>query len=187
MKYCLVGLGNPGSQYNNTRHNIGFEVINAIGRMYAISFKKNKVSYYSQITYQGNTIYLVKPSLYMNRSGEPVLYWLRRLQISLGQLLIIADDLHLPIGKLRMRGSGGSGGHNGLKDITNQLKSDQYPRIRLGIGKNYLPGEQSEYVLGHFSAKEQIAVESVIQSTVETIFLFCTEGIQAAMSKYNSL
>ena len=185
MEYCIVGLGNPGKQYYDTRHNIGFRVIESIAEGEQISFSKDRVAYYSKMNYYQHTIYLLKPLLYMNHSGKAVAYWLKKLKIPLAQLLVVVDDLHLPLGQIRLRTTGGAGGHNGLKDITNSLGSNEYPRLRLGIGKNYADGQQSDYVLGNFKPSEKKEVANMIQVATEAILSFCKDGIATTMSTYN--
>ena len=180
-----MGLGNPGERYDGTRHNIGFRTIDVIAGMEGVSFSKDRLAYHGRMDCYGNVVYLLKPLLFMNRSGEAVAYWVKKLQLPLSQLLVVVDDLHLPLGSIRLRGGGGSGGHNGLKDITNRLGGDRYPRLRLGIGRNYVDGGQGDYVLGRFKASERKVVDGMVERATEAVFAFCRDGLEVSMSVYN--
>lgn len=185
MKYLIVGLGNPGPEYHLTRHNIGFQIVEALARTHQLSFEPARLADKADLSYKGRKITLIKPTTYMNLSGRAVRYWLQHLHIPATQLLVITDDLHLPFGKIRLRGKGSDAGHNGIKNITHELTSNQYPRLRIGIGRDFLPGQQSDYVLGTFSAQEQADLPTLIQQASDTILSFCWRGITHTMNLFN--
>ena len=162
-KYLITGLGNIGDSYRNTRHNVGFMVVDHLAQEAEASFITSRLGDVAHITYKGCSLCLLKPSTYMNLSGSAVRYWLQKLKIPIAQSLVIADDIHLALGCLRLRPKGGHGGHNGLKSITQVLASFHYPRLRFGIGKDFLLGKQSDYVLGNFSAEETPLLQKLIE------------------------
>ena len=151
MKFLVVGLGNPGEEYSGTRHNIGFSILDNFALCFNVSFKTCRYGEITELKYKGRKLYLLKPSTFMNLSGKAVNYWINELKLKLENILIINDDISIPFGVLRMRKKGSDGGHNGLKDINNVLQTQQYPRLRFGIGNNYSIGKQSEFVLGKFN------------------------------------
>ena len=185
MKYLIVGLGNPGPEYHLTRHNIGFQTVEALAHSHKASFAPARLTEKAEISYKGRKITLIKPTTYMNLSGRAVRYWLQHLQIPATQLLVITDDLHLPFGTIRLRGKGGDAGHNGIKNITQELATSKYPRLRIGIGRDFLPGQQSDYVLGTFSAQEQTGLPPLIQQASDTALSFCWRGITHTMGLFN--
>ncbi len=185
MKYLIVGLGNIGAEYADTRHNIGFKVVDKIAEQQNVSFYSGRYAFEAEIKYKGRKIHLIKPTTYMNLSGKAVSYWLKTLKIPLENVLVIVDDIALPFGTIRIRLKGSSAGHNGLKDIENQLQTSKYPRLRFGVGDNYSRGRQIDYVLGNFTNDEQIELPSIIEKSTEAVLSFCTIGAHRTMNKYN--
>lgn len=185
MKYLIVGLGNIGPEYEDTRHNIGFMVVDALARKAEAKFEIGRLAYHTQIRHKGRQITLIKPTTYMNLSGKAVNYWMKELKIEPAQVLVIVDDLALPLETLRMRGSGSAAGHNGLKDIEATLGTQQYPRLRFGIGSDFGRGKQVDYVLGRFTEDEMAALGTLIPRACDMVLSFCTQGIQATMNQYN--
>lgn len=186
MKYLIVGLGNPGSKYENTRHNIGFKVLDALAKEYDGSFAIDRHAEVCSIKFKGRTLILVKPTTFMNLSGKAVQYWLQAEKIPLTNLMVITDDLALPYGKLRMKGKGSDGGHNGLKDIQTTLNTQQYARLRFGIGAEFGKGQQVDYVLGDWSLEELETLEERISVAKEFIKGFSTIGLAHTMSAWNN-
>jgi len=185
LKYLIVGLGNIGEEYKNTRHNIGFSVLDAIASASNISFTDKRYGAVSQLKYKGRTFVLLKPSTYMNLSGYAVDYWLKKEKIGTDNLLVIVDDLALPTGTIRMRPKGSDGGHNGLAHLNTVLGSDQYARIRVGIGNSFRKGAQKDYVLGSWSAAEKKFMVERIDIVVEMIKSFGTAGLELTMTTFN--
>ena len=185
MKYLIVGLGNIGDEYKNTRHNIGFMVLDAMAMASNTSFKDKRYGEVCSIKHKGREFILLKPSTYMNLSGNAVRYWLIRKKIPLENLLVIVDDLALPIGSFRMRPKGSDGGHNGLANIIYTLGTNNYARIRVGIGDNFYKGEQVNYVLGDFSSNEKKILEEKIPIIIEMIKSFGTIGTELTMTNFN--
>lgn len=185
MKYLIVGLGNPGVKYDNTRHNIGFEIVNALAKELDSSFNVDRHCEKSEVKYKGRTLILIKPSTYMNLSGKAVQYWLQKEKIPLVRLLVLNDDLALPFGKLRLKGKGSDGGHNGLKDIQAVLNTTVYNRLRFGVGGDFPKGRQSDYVLGNWSEEEHKELPDRIKLGVEFVKAFSTIGLEMTMSALN--
>lgn len=185
MKFLLVGLGNPGVEYENTRHNVGFNVLEALAKKHEGSFSLHRGAHRASIRFRGKSVILIKPTTFMNLSGKSVNHWLQKEAVCPENLLIITDDLALPFGKLRLKASGSDGGHNGLKNIESTLQTSQYARLRFGIGGGFPKGQQSEYVLGAWSAEELEMLDARIARAVETCEAFCTLGVQLAMSQFN--
>lgn len=185
MNYLIVGLGNIGAEYSNTRHNIGFMVLDAWAQASNISFSADRYASVAETSVRGHKITLVKPSTYMNLSGKAVNYWLQKTKIPKERLLVVVDDLALPFGTLRMRKKGSAGGHNGLKSIDYSLSSDDYPRLRLGIGSGFREGGQIDYVLGELLLEEKRELPKVLETAVNAIKCFITDGIDRAMTSYN--
>lgn len=185
MKYLIVGLGNPGTQYEQTRHNIGFLVLDRLAEKYEGIFKTEKLADKTELKYKGRSLTLIKPNTYMNLSGKAVNYWMQQLKISKENILVIVDDIALPFGQLRMRGKGSAGGHNGLADIEEQLKGNDYPRLRFGIGNDFHKGQQADYVLSNFKPEESENLSEPIEKSCEMILAFCSIGLARAMSQYN--
>jgi len=185
MKFLVVGLGNPGMEYDNTRHNIGFNVVDVLAKKHGGIFVLDRGGHRATIKIKGKTLVLIKPTTYMNLSGKAVNYWLQKEAVSKENLLVVTDDLALPFGKIRLKGSGSDGGHNGLKDIQFTLQSNEYARLRFGIGSDFAKGRQSDYVLGKWSEEEQLTLNERVTLAVEACEAFCAIGLQLAMSQFN--
>jgi PTH1 family peptidyl-tRNA hydrolase len=185
MKFLIVGLGNIGAEYANTRHNIGFMVLDYFAKNKEVTFETKRYADVAEIKHKGKFIYLVKPSTYMNLSGKAVNYWLQELKITQENLLVITDDIALPFGKLRLRAKGSDGGHNGLKHINETLQSENYARMRIGIGNDFPKGFQAEYVLSPFGDDEQKKLPELLNQAQQAVLTFCLEGIAIAMNKHN--
>lgn len=185
MKYLVVGLGNPGVKYENTRHNIGFKVLDQFAKEQAATFYVKKHAEIAECKFKGRQIVLAKPTTYMNLSGKALNYWMQQEKIPLENVLVITDDIALPFGTLRMKGKGSDGGHNGLKDIQAVLNTNQYARLRFGVGNAFFPGQQSDYVLGEWSSEENAKLGERIKTATEFIKGFCTIGIQLTMTNWN--
>lgn len=186
MKYLIVGLGNPGGKYAETRHNIGFKVVEAFVKEKGGIFTLKKQAEVAEVKFKGRTIVLIKPTTFMNLSGKAVNYWLQAEKIPQENLLVIADDLALPFGKLRMKGKGSDGGHNGLKDIQATLYSLEYARLRFGVGSEFNQGQQVDYVLGEWTTEEKQSLEERIQVATEFIKGFTTIGLDMTMTNWNN-
>jgi len=186
MKFLIAGLGNIGDEYRHTRHNIGFDVADAFAKKHEAFFKTDRLAQVADFRWKGKSIVCIKPSTYMNLSGRAVKYWVDTLKLPLSQLLVIVDELALPLSKLRLKPSGSDGGHNGLKSIEEALGSRQYARLRFGIGNNYPKGHQSEYVLGKWKTEEQPLVNLKIEKSAEVIENFISMGIVQAMNEINN-
>lgn len=185
MKYLIVGLGNIGSQYQNTRHNIGFDILDEFAKKHETTFADDRLASQCIVKIKGKTIHCIKPSTFMNLSGKAVLYWKNKLKIFPENMLIIADDIALPIAQLRLRSKGSDAGHNGLKDIIAILQSDNFPRLRFGVGNDYPKGRQAEFVLGKWKDEETFAVNDGINKSVDAIEQFVLEGIERTMNNIN--
>lgn len=185
MKYLVVGLGNIGAEYNYTRHNIGFEVVDAIAKKFDAKWKTDTLGDVTTIKHKGRQLTLLKPSTYMNRSGKALNYWMQKLKIEKENVLVIVDDLHIDFGKLRIRAKGSDGGHNGLKDIQQVLGGANYPRLRFGIGKDFHSGEQVKYVLDKWSPEQQADLPKFINKAAEGVLSFATIGLKFTMEKFN--
>lgn len=186
QKFLIVGLGNIGSEYALTRHNIGFMVVDKLASMQEANFQTDRLADVADFKHKGKHIFLIKPSTYMNLSGRAVNYWKQELKISQENILVITDDVALPFGKIRLRSKGSDGGHNGLKNIQEVLQSQEYARMRIGVGNNYPKGMQAEYVLSPFSADEQKELPNILETASQAVLTFCLEGISNAMNKFNS-
>ena len=184
-KFLIVGLGNIGDKYDNTRHNIGFDVVDYLAENHEGKWKTDTLGDVCEIKHKGRTLVLLKPSTYMNRSGKAVNYWMNKKKIQRDNLLVIVDDLHLELGKLRLRAKGSDGGHNGLKDIQQVLGGNKYPRLKFGIGNDFRPGQQVEFVLGKWTAEEKLKLEKLIKKAAEASKSFATIGIKYAMEQFN--
>ena len=186
-KFLIVGLGNPGNEYANTRHNIGFDVVGAFAAKHGAGFTNSKLAYKAELSYKGLTFVCVCPTTYMNLSGRAFKYWQTKENILLQNTLTIVDDLALPISKIRLRGAGTHAGHNGLKDIQAILGSDEYAKLRFGIGDTFAKGRQVDFVLGKWQPNEIKIVKSKIALCIDVIESFATEGLANTMSKYNQI
>ena len=186
MKYLIVGLGNIGDEYHETRHNIGFMVLDALAKASNIVFKDGRYGATAFLSIKGRQLILLKPSTYMNLSGNAVRYWMQQEKIPLENVLIVVDDLALPLGSLRLKGKGSDAGHNGLKHIASTLGTQNYARLRFGIGNNLPKGGQIDYVLGHFDEEEQKALPERIAIAEEIIKSFCLAGLNITMNQFNN-
>ena len=186
MNYLVVGLGNIGAEYAHTRHNLGFMVLDAWAQASNILFESKRYGSLAVYAYKGRKIYLLKPSTYMNRSGSAVLYWWQKLKVPRENIVIICDDLNLPFGTVRMRLQGSDGGHNGLKSIQECLGSQLFSRIRIGIGNDFHPGGQIDYVLGDLGPEKEEAIARTGLKIRDGIQLYCTAGAGYAMTFLNS-
>jgi PTH1 family peptidyl-tRNA hydrolase len=186
MKYLIVGLGNIGIEYQHTRHNIGFTILDAFAEASNVFFEDNRYGFTAQARLKGRTIVLLKPSTFMNLSGNAVRYWMQKEKIALENLLVIVDDIALPFGTLRLRPKGSDAGHNGLKNIQDVLGHSDYARLRFGIGNDFPRGMQVEYVLGAWDGEEQKMLPERCEKAVEIIRSFCLAGLQNTMNVYNN-
>ncbi|MDA3929214.1 MAG: aminoacyl-tRNA hydrolase [Prolixibacteraceae bacterium] len=187
MKYLIVGLGNIGEEYKNTRHNIGFRILDALAGASNLVFNINKrYGAIAEYKFKGRTFILLKPATYMNLSGNAVRYWLQKEKIPLEHLLVIVDDLALPLGAIRVRGKGGDAGHNGLKHINEILGTNVYTRVRFGIGSEFNQGQQIDYVLGEWDEEEEKLMPERIDKVVQIIKSFGTIGLARTMNQFNN-
>ena len=185
MKYLIVGLGNIGREYCHTRHNIGFDMLDAFAEASNIVFESARYGDVGTGRLKGHTLILLKPSTYMNLSGMAVRYWLQKENIPLENLLVLVDDMSLPFGQFRLRGSGSPAGHNGLGNIEELLGTDAYARLRFGIDRDFHPGGQVDYVLGTWPEEQLKAMPQRLAVAVDIIKAFCLCGLQFAMNQYN--
>ncbi|WP_276370568.1 aminoacyl-tRNA hydrolase [Chryseolinea sp. H1M3-3] len=185
MKYLITGLGNPGAQYELTRHNIGFLVLDQLADKQGASFKVDRLAEKAEFKYKGRSIHLIKPNTFMNLSGKAIAYWLQELKIEKENLLVIVDDIALPFGSLRLRTKGSSAGHNGLKNIELLLNGQNYSRLRFGVGDAFHKGQQVDYVLSNFTQTEFEAMPPLIEKANEMILSFCTIGVERTMNLFN--
>ena len=185
-KYLIVGLGNPGTEYENTRHNTGFMVLDAFARSVGATFSDRRYGFVAETSLKGRKVLLLKPTTFMNLSGNAVRYWLNKENIDEKRLLVVVDDLSLPLGAFRLKGSGSNGGHNGLGHIQ-QLIGQQYARLRMGIGNDFPRGGQVDWVLGHYSAADLQTLQPSIDTAVDIIRSFVLAGLDITMNQYNKL
>lgn len=185
MKYLIVGLGNIGPEYSLTRHNAGFIVLDRMAEDNNLSFKLDRHALVTTHKYKGRELYLIKPTTYMNLSGKALVYWANHLKIHIDNVLVLFDDLALPLGKLRMKEKGSPAGHNGLKNIISLIGGDVFPRLKIGIGNDFPKGRQVDWVLSKFSEDELVELSPKIDKSIEMIYSFCTIGITRTMNLYN--
>lgn len=185
-KYLIVGLGNPGAEYDQTRHNTGFMVLDAFANAVGATFDDRRYGFVAETSLKGRKLFLLKPTTYMNLSGNAVRYWMNKENIDESHLLVIVDDLSLPLGAFRMKGNGSNGGHNGLGHIQ-QLIGQQYARLRMGIGNDFPRGAQVDWVLGRYSDDDMKVLQPSIDTAVEMIKSFVLAGINITMNQYNKL
>jgi len=185
MKFLIVGLGNIGSEYELTRHNIGFLIADYIAEQANVTFETSKLASVAKFKFKGKSIILIKPSTYMNLSGKAVNYWMQQLKVPLEKTLIITDDIALPLEKIRMRAKGSDAGHNGLKNIEETVGS-KYPRLRVGIGNDFPKGKQVDYVLSRFTEQEFKVLSNIIKNAGKASLSFCTIGIERTMNFFNN-
>jgi PTH1 family peptidyl-tRNA hydrolase len=186
-KFLIIGLGNAGTEYHHTRHNIGFDVVDAFTIKHGGLFQLSRLAYTAEVKWKGKVFICIKPTTFMNLSGKAFKYWMDKEKLALENTLTIVDDVALPLSKMRLRPSGSDGGHNGLKDIQLTLGTDQYPKLRFGIGNNYPKGMQAEFVLGRWWPEEKAIVQQKIEKSVEVIESFATIGIEKTMNTINNL
>lgn len=186
-KFLIVGLGNIGDEYVNSRHNIGFDVVDALVLKHGGTFKTERLAAVAEIKFKGRILTCIKPSTYMNLSGRAFKYYLDKEKVPLENTLTIVDDIALPLSKLRLRGGGSDAGHNGLKDIQAAVSTDNYPKLRFGIGNNYPKGMQVDFVLGKWNKEEWPVVQKKIEKSVEAIESFVFTGLQRTMNLINNL
>lgn len=187
MKYLIAGLGNIGEEYKHTRHNIGFDVADAFVAKHGGAFRSDRLADVAECKWKGKVFVVIKPKTYMNLSGKAVKYWMDKEKVPLENLLVIMDELALPLNVLRLRPGGSDAGHNGLKSIQELLGTNQYPRLRFGIGNNFPKGRQVDYVLGKWAAGELPVVKQKIEKSVEIIEAIASIGIERTMNNYNNL
>lgn len=187
MKYLIVGLGNIGAEYEHTRHNIGFDIADAFVEKHGASFRNDRLADVADVKWKGRTFVVIKPTTYMNLSGKAVKYWMDKEKIPLENILVLVDDLALPLEVIRLRAGGSDAGQNGLKSIQELLGSNQYPRLRFGIGNNFPRGKQVEFVLGKWSNEEWAVVMAKLGKCVEVIESFAAVGLPRTMNIFNTL
>ena len=187
MNYLVVGLGNIGTEYANTRHNIGFMVLDAFAKASNTVFQTSRYGDTAEISLKGRQVTLLKPSTYMNLSGNAVRYWVTRMKLPLENLLVVCDDLNLPFGTMRMRKKGSDGGHNGLKNIEQMLGTQNYTRIRVGIGNDFKAGGQVDFVIGEMKPEEQESVPQICEKAIAGIRDFILAGADRAMNSFNTV
>jgi peptidyl-tRNA hydrolase, PTH1 family len=185
MKYLIVGLGNIGPEYADTRHNIGFMILDELVKQENNKFYNMRLAYYAEVPYKGRMLHLIKPTTYMNLSGKALNYWMNELKIPVENVLVVVDDIALPLGTLRLKPQGSAAGHNGLKHIEMTLGHNNYARLRFGVGDNYPKGRQVDYVLSGFDDDEQPELPALIDRSIEMIKSFATIGTQLTMTKFN--
>ncbi|MCD8290467.1 MAG: aminoacyl-tRNA hydrolase [Prevotella sp.] len=185
-KYLIVGLGNPGDEYVNTRHNMGYMVLDAFAKASNIVFEDKRYGYVCDTSIKGRKVFLLKPTTYMNSSGNAVRYWMNKENIQLENFLVISDDISLPLGALRLKARGSNGGHNGLGHIQSVIGTQEYARLRIGIGNDFQRGMQMDWVLGKFSEDELNVLSPSIDTAVEIVKSFVLAGIDFTMNQFNS-
>lgn len=186
MKYLVAGLGNIGYEYELTRHNAGFLVLDRLADVHKVEFKTERLADHAEMKFKGRQLHLIKPNTYMNLSGKAVSYWLQELKIQKENLLIVVDEIALPFGSLRMRQKGSSAGHNGLKNIEALLGGQDFARLRFGIGNDFAKGQQVDFVLSRFTQQEFSELPTVMDRASEMILSFCTIGIERTMNTFNN-
>lgn len=185
MKYLIVGLGNIGSEYAETRHNIGFKIVDALAKASTSVFKTSRLGDMCEVKHKGRTFVLVKPNTYMNLSGKAVQYWMSETKVPLDKVLIITDDIALDTGVIRIRAKGSDGGHNGLKSINLVLGRQDYPRLRFGVGKDFGKGQQVDYVLGEWTSEDLEIINPKVEKAVEAVKAFGTMELRFVMNQFN--
>ncbi len=184
-KFLIVGLGNIGEKYNNTRHNIGFNVLDYLAKEESVKFETEKLGDITEFKFKGRTFILLKPSTFMNLSGKAVKYWMDKEKVAIENLLVITDDLNISFGSFRLKAKGSPGGHNGLKDINDKLGHQNYARFRFGVGSNYSRGRQVDFVLGKWSSEEESHLIPRLNDAANLVKSFGTAGIANTMNSYN--
>lgn len=186
MKFLIAGLGNIGPEYELTRHNIGFLTMDRMADNHGFAFTTSRLADKAEFKYKGKQLHLIKPNTYMNLSGKAIAYWLQELKIPKENLLVVVDEIALPFGVQRLRAKGSSAGHNGLKNIEATLSGQDYARLRMGIGSEFAKGKQVDYVLSNFGPEEIHALPAIMDKAIETVFSFCTIGVERAMNIHNT-
>tara|TARA_Y100000385_G_scaffold69063_1_gene69141 strand:+ start:1847 stop:2461 length:615 start_codon:yes stop_codon:yes gene_type:complete len=184
-KYLIVGLGNIGLEYDNTRHNIGFQILDHLAEKNKVLWETKKLASLSRIKKKGKKFIFIKPTTFMNRSGKAVRYWALQEKVNIENILIVTDDLHLPFGTLRLKGKGSPAGHNGLKDVESELNTPNYARLRFGIGQEKKPFDQVKFVLDNWNNNEQKNIKERIELCNEIIINFVLEGLNSTMNRFN--
>ena len=187
MKHLIIGLGNPGAEYEETRHNIGFKVVDTIAEAHGGKFSTERHGAVSTIRFKSRTLVLLKPSTFMNLSGKALRYWMDSEKIPTDRILVIADDINLPFESIRLRAKGSDGGHNGLKSIQTVVGNNVYPRLRVGVGVDFGIGRQVEHVLGQWTKEEGLALQEVLVKSQKAVESFCTLGLERSMNAVNTL
>jgi PTH1 family peptidyl-tRNA hydrolase len=187
MKFLIVGLGNIGNEYAHTRHNIGFDVVMSFVNKHGGQLKTDRLAYVAEIRWKGRIFICICPATYMNLSGKAVKYWMNKEKLELSNLLVVFDDIAIPLNKIRLRPGGSDAGHNGLKSIQEALGTSEYPKLRFGIGNNFPKGMQSNFVLSKWLKDEEPVVQKKIDLCVEVIETFATAGISTAMNNFNNV
>ena len=185
MKYLIACLGNIGAEYDNTRHNIGFKIADRLAKDLEGTFTTSRLAQVSEMKYKGKTLVVIKPMTYMNLSGKAVKYWLQQEKIPMENVLVVNDDIALPLGTLRLRKQGADGGHNGLTDIIEKLGTNVFCRLRFGLGDDFPRGRQIDFVLGQWKASEEPIVDEKVDVAVEIIKSFVTQGPDRTMNQFN--
>ena len=185
MKFLIVGLGNFGDEYQHTRHNIGYTILDALSDLNNVTFQDKRYAFRGNYKYKGRTFVLIKPTTYVNLSGKAVNYWLQKEKIPVEKLLVLTDDISLPFGSLRLKPAGGDAGHNGLNNISSILGHNNYARLRFGIGSEFSKGAQVNYVLGKWTNEEEKQIADLVNKSVEIIRSFGTIGIKRTMNLFN--
>lgn len=185
MKYLIAGLGNPGAEYELTRHNIGFLILDRMADLEKVNFSTARLAEKTEIRFKGRQLHLIKPSTFMNLSGKAIAYWMNELKIPKENVLVIVDDLALPFSSLRMKPRGSAAGHNGLSNIELVLGGQDYPRLRFGIGNDFPKGKQVDFVLSNFQQEELDQLVPAMDKAIEMIRSFCTAGIERTMNQFN--
>jgi PTH1 family peptidyl-tRNA hydrolase len=186
VKYLIVGLGNIGEEYSGTRHNVGFMILDALAELSGEKFRSGRLADVCNLKHRGRTFILIKPSTFVNLSGRSVHYWLKKEKIPLDRLLVAVDDIALPFGTLRLRARGGSGGHNGLEHISQILGTQDFIRLRFGIGDEFYKGQQVSHVLGAWTEEETAALGERIKTAAEIVLSFGIRGLERSMNTYNN-
>lgn len=186
MKYLIAGLGNIGPEYELTRHNIGFLVVDQLADKFEAKFTSNRYADKAEFKYKGRTVHLIKPTTYMNLSGKAISYWLQELKIPKENLLVVVDDLAIPFENIRIRPKGSAAGHNGLTNIEELTGGQNYPRLRVGIGSDFGKGQQVDYVLSNFTKQEFEKIPTIIEKSIDAILSFCTIGLERTMNQFNT-
>lgn len=186
MKFLIVGLGNAGNEYIHTRHNIGFDIANAFIKKHGGDFRVERLAYVAEIKWRGKSFVCICPTTFMNLSGRAVKYWMDKEKIAIENILVLLDDIALPLSKLRLRPGGSDAGHNGLKSLQQSLGTTAYPRLRFGIGNNYPKGMQADFVLSKWNKEEEALVKLKIEKCVEVIETFASQGVNIAMNQVNN-